>query len=150
VQIELKEMPSQPVLYIRTRTSQEKLPQVIGESYQKIAEYMIGLGTPPMKAPYAAYYNLDMQDLDVEMGFPASPALPESGDIKAREIAAGKAVCAMYQGPYSEMEAPYGQILKWIEDNGYQLTGVSYEYYHNSPQDVPASELLTGIVIPVK
>lgn len=150
MQIELKEVQPQPVLYIRTRASQEKLPQVIGESYKKIAEYMIGLGTPPMKAPYTAYYKLDMQDLDAEMGFPVSKALPENSDIKAREIEAGKAVCALYKGAYSEMEVPYGQILKWIEENGYQLAGVSYEYYHNSPQDVPASELLTEIVIPVK
>ena len=86
----------------------------------------------------------------MEMGFPVSKALPESEEIKARKIEAGRVVSAMYKGPYSGMEATYSGILKWIEEKGYQLTGVSYEYYHNSPQDVPESELLTEIVMPIK
>jgi effector-binding domain-containing protein len=116
----------------------------------KIADYLCRLGEQPIGAPYTAYYNLDMQDLDVEMGFPVAKALPESGEVKFREIEAGKVVSTRYRGPYSGMEATYAEILKWIEEKGYQLTGASYEYYHNSPQDVPESELLTEIVIPIR
>lgn len=148
--IELKEKQSQFVSYIRTRISQDRLPRVIGESYMKIANYMCSLGEQPMGVPYTAYYNLDMQDLDVEMGIPVSKVLPESEEIKAREIEAGRVVSTMYKGPYSEMEATYVEIFKWIKENGYHPTGVSYEYYHNSPQDVSESELLTEIVIPIK
>ena len=149
MEIELKEKRSQFVLYIRTRTRQDKLPQVIGENYMKIANYMCSLGEQPVGVPYTAYYNMDMQDLDVEMGFPVSKALPESKEIKAREIEAEKVVTTMYKGPYSGMEATYVEIFKWIEEKGYHPTGVCYEYYHNSPQDVPESELLTEIVIPI-
>lgn len=56
----------------------------------------------------------------------------------------------MYKGPYAEMEEPYKYIMKWIEDNGCEPTGVYYEYYFNSPQEVPESDLLTKIVIPLK
>lgn len=150
MEIDLKEKQSQFVSYIRTRTSQDKLPQVIGESYMKIANYLCSLGEQPIGVPYTAYYNLDMQNLDVEMGFPVSKALPESEEIKAREIKAEQVVSTMYKGPYAKMEATYVELLKWIEEKGYQLTGVSYEYYHNSPEDVPESELLTEIVIPIK
>jgi effector-binding domain-containing protein len=116
----------------------------------KIANYLCSLGEQPIGVPYTAYYNLDMQNLDVEMGFPVSKALPESEEIKAREIKAEQVVSTMYKGPYAKMEATYVELLKWIEEKGYQLTGVSYEYYHNSPEDVPESELLTEIVIPIK
>lgn len=150
MEIGLKEKQAQSVLYIRTRAPQEKLPQVIGESYMKIHEYLCSLGEQPAGAPYTAYYNLDMLDLDVEMGFPVSRELPESGEIKAREIEAGRVVSAMYKGPYSGMEATYGRIIKWIGERGYHLTGVSYEYYLNSPQEVPESELITEIVLPVR
>jgi effector-binding domain-containing protein len=150
MQIELQDKQSQPVSYIRTRTSQDQLPKVIGESYKKIADYLCGLGEQPMGAPYTAYYNMDMQDLDVEMGFPVSKILPEHEEIKAREIEARRVVTTMYKGPYSGMEATYSGIFKWIGEKGYHLTGGSYEYYHNSPQDVPESELLTEIVMPIK
>ncbi len=55
----------------------------------------------------------------------------------------------MYKGLYSGMEQPYNEMAKWIKDNGYIATGISYEYYFNSPHEVPESELLTKIVMPV-
>jgi effector-binding domain-containing protein len=150
MEIELKEKPSQLVLYIRTRTSLDKLPQLIGGSYMKIANYLCSLGEQPMGVPYTAYYNLDMQNLDVEMGFPVTKALPETEEIKTREIETQQVVSTMHQGPYAKMEPTYIELFKWIEENGYHPTGVCYEYYHNSPEEVPESELLTEIVLPIK
>lgn len=150
LKIELSEDNAQPVLSIRMRTKLELLPQVIGESYMKIMAYLSELGEQPTFAPFTAYHNLDMQNLDVEMGFPVAKLLPEKDDIKARELPPGKVVSSMYKGPYREMEAPYNEMSKWIADNGYTPEGISYEYYFNSPQDVPESELLTKIVMPVR
>jgi effector-binding domain-containing protein len=150
MEIDIEELQTQPVLYIRTKTSLESLPQVIGESYMKIANYLQGMGEQPAGVPYTAYHNLDMQDMDVEMGFTVSKPLPEGDEVKTGGIPAGKAAITMYNGPYSEMEATYDEIFKWIAERGYQPTGVYYEYYYNSPQDVPESELQTQIVIPLK
>jgi len=148
--IEMIEQTAQPVLMIKKNTSMDMLPKIIGESYMKISAYLNELGETPKDAPYTAYYNLDMKNLNVELGFPVSRIFPEKDDIKAGEIPAGKAVTAMYNGPYSGMEEPYNEIFKWIEENGYSATGVYYEYYYNSPNEVPESELLTKIIIPVK
>ncbi len=148
--LKCEETNAQPVLSIRTKTSLENLPQTIGESYGKIMEYMAQLGEQPADAPFTAYYNLDMQDLDVEMGFPVSKPFPGKGEIAPGEIPRGKAVTCMYKGPYSQMEEPYNDIFKWISEQDAEPTGVYYEYYYNSPADVPESELLTKIVIPLK
>ena len=147
--IEVSEEKAQPVLSIRMRTRLELLPQVIGESYLKIMAYLTEQGEQPAFAPFTAYHNLDMQNLDVEMGFPVARLLPEKDDIKARELPPGKAVSSMYKGPYSGMEQPYNEMAQWMKEHGYTPTGVSYEYYFNSPQEVPESELLTKIVMPV-
>lgn len=149
LKIELSEEKAQPVVTIRKTTCLELLPQVIGESYEKIMAYLAEQGEQPIFAPFTAYHNLDMQNLDVEMGFPVARLLPEKGDIKARELPTGKVVSSMYKGPYSGMEQPYNEMARWIEDNGYTATGISYEYYFNSPHEVPESELLTKIVMPV-
>ncbi len=150
LKIELNEQEAQPVLSIRTRTPMENLPQTIGEAYGKIMQYMTELGVQPADAPFTAYYNMDMEDLDVEMGFPVNSQLQGKGDIVFREIPAGKYASCMYTGPYSQMEQPYNEMFKWIEDNDYQPTGICYEYYYNAPGEVPESELLTRIVMPVK
>ncbi len=150
LKIELNEQNAQPVLSIRTRTTLEELPALIGESYMKIMSYLNELGEQPANAPFTAYYNLDMQDLDVEMGFPVAKLLTEKDEIKAGEIPQGKVVSTMYKGPYTDMEQPYNEMSEWIAQNGYEPAGVCYEYYFNSPADVPESELLTKIVMPIK
>jgi len=48
------------------------------------------------------------------------------------------------------MDIPYNAMMEWLEKNKYEATGVAYEFYYNSPMDVPESELLTKIVFPVK
>jgi effector-binding domain-containing protein len=150
MEIELKEQKSQPVLSIRTRTTLADLPNIIGDSYHKIAGYLEELGEQPADVPFTAYYNLNMQDMDIEMGFPVSKPLPGKGDIKAGKIPLGKVASYMYKGIYSEMEPVYNEIFKWINEKGYQPRGVYYEYYYNAPDEVPESELLTRIVIPLE
>lgn len=148
--IKLNEQKPQPVLSIRKRTTIEELPKLIGESYKQIMEYLDELNEQPVDAPFTAYYNLDMNNLDVEMGFPISNQLPEKGEISYREIPSERVVTAMYRGSYSGMEHTYEEIFKWMEEDDVKPTGVYYEYYYNSPDEVPEEELLTKIVIPVK
>jgi effector-binding domain-containing protein len=150
MEISLKKEAAQPVVYIRTHTSIDRLPELIGESYSKIMNYMQEVGAQPSGEPYTAYYTLDMQDLDVEMGFPIGKPLPSRDDIKTRDILPGQVASFMYKGPYSGMEPVYGEMFAWIAKKGLKPQGVYYEYYYNSPQDVPESELLTRIAIPVE
>ena len=80
---EIKDQPAQPTLSIRVRTTLENLPQTIGHGFGTVAQYLGEIGQPPAGAPYVAYYNMDMSDLDIEIGFPVGKKLPGKGEIKA-------------------------------------------------------------------
>ena len=148
---EVKEQAAQPVLSIRTRSSVENLPQIIGKSFGEIAGYIMGeLQEQFAGPPFTAYYNMDMQDLDVEIGFPVFKKLPDKGDIKASEIPAGKVATYLYTGPYSEMEPAYKALSEWIQQKGYEVTGVAYETYLNDPAQTPPEQLQTQIAFPLK
>lgn len=138
----------QPTVSIRTRTNVEHLPVLIGESYYRIADYLKELGELVSDVPYVAYYNMDMQRLDVEIGFPVSKILPGKGDIHPGSIPEGNVVSCMYRGPYREMVSTYTEMANWIEKNGLKPTGTVYECYYNGPE-YPENELLTMIVMPV-
>jgi effector-binding domain-containing protein len=144
------ERPAQPVLSIRTRTSVQALPEALGKGYQKVFEYLTGLGEHPAGAPFVAYYNMDMQDLDIEIGFPLSKELPDKEDIRCGEIPAGKFASTVYTGPYQEMPPAYEALTVFMQENGYEPTGVVYEYYLNDPQVTPPQALMTQIVFPLK
>ncbi|GBF35750.1 transcription activator effector binding [Desulfocucumis palustris] len=147
---ELTEEPAQPVLSTRTRTPVGNLPQELGKAYGAIIQYLNEIGEKPLEMAFAAYYNMDMEDLDVEMGFPVARPLAGKGEIKSSQIPAGKRVSCMYKGPYSLMEPVYNAMMRWINENGHAPVGVAYEFYYNSPMEVPESELLTKIVFPLK
>ncbi len=148
--IEIVENENQYVLSVRMITEMEKLPDVIGKSYMKIMAYLEELGEKPIDVPYTAYYNLDMKNLDVEMGFAVDKKLPDKDEIKSGIIPQGRNITYMYKGPYSGMQEAYDKIMKWVNDNNCELQGTYYEYYYNSPEEVEESELLTRIVLPLK
>ncbi len=148
---EFKNQLPQPTFMIRTRTSLENLQQVIGQSFGTIAHYLADLGERPAGAPYVAYYNMDMQDLDIEMGFPLSKKLDGRGEIQAGEFPGGKLATCVYTGPYGmEMSAAYDALTQFARANHFEPTGVAYEIYLNSPMDTPPQELRTQIIFPLK
>ena len=144
--IELIETAEQPVLSVKKVTSVTNLPQEIGSAYHTIMDYLAELGEQPVDVPFTAYYNMDMENLEIEMGFPVGKKIAGKGEIISNVIPAGKKVTCLYKGPYKDMVPTYEAINKFITDNGYKPSGVVYEYYFNSPMEVPESNLLTKIV----
>jgi effector-binding domain-containing protein len=148
-EFEIREMPLQPVLAVRRQTSLAELPQIIGETYHQIMTYLATLGELPAYAPYTAYYNMDMANLDVALGFPVSHPLAGQGPIMATEMPAGQYVVHLYKGPYSELGSVYEQLMAWITQQKLEPEGIFYEFYMTGPE-TPASEMLTEIRIPVR
>jgi effector-binding domain-containing protein len=146
---ELLERPTQASLSIRTRTSVGDLPEVLAKAFGTIAGYLGEIGDEPAGPPFTAYYNMDMQDLDVEIGFPVSNQLPGREEISAGEIPGGKYATCLYTGPYKDIEPAYTALSEWIKAQGYEATGAAYELYLNDPSQTPPEELQTQILFPL-
>lgn len=148
---EIKKQPAQPVMSIRARTPVQNLPMVLGKAFGDVATYIGEQGQQPQGPPFVAYYNMNMEDLDIEIGFPVLKKLPGKGEVKASEIPAGKVATCVYTGPYGEeMKAAYEALAKRVEEKGLVPTGIVYEIYFNSPMDTPPAELQTKIVFQLK
>jgi len=147
---EIKELPAQPVLSIRARCAVQELPQLLGVSFGAIAQHLGGMGENPTGAPFVIYYNMDMQNLDVEIGFPVSRSFSEQGNIQPSQIFGGKFATSLFVGPYSDAAPAYDALTKFVVEKGYEATGVAYEFYLNDPQTVQPAELQTQIYFPLK
>ena len=146
---EIKELPAQPVLSIRAKCAVQELPQLLGVSFGAIAQHLDGMGENLAGAPFVVYYNMDMQDLDMEIGFPVLRTLPGRGEVQAGFTPAGKAASCLHIGPYNEVASAYNDLSAWISTQGVQPTGVAYEFYLNDPQHTPPAELQTLILYPL-
>ncbi|OQY41540.1 MAG: AraC family transcriptional regulator [Anaerolineaceae bacterium 4572_78] len=147
---DLVERPTQPTLSIRTSSAVQDLPDVLGQSYGAISQYLAVLGESPAGAPFVGYYNMDMQDLDIEIGFPVSKELSGKGNIQTSEIQGGKFAATLHIGSYGEIESAYDALSRWMNENGHDSIGVSYEIYLNDPTRVQPNELQTKILFPLK
>jgi effector-binding domain-containing protein len=148
--VELNETKEQAVISIRKTTSVGQLQQELGQAFMLVTQYLAELGESPAGSVFACYYNMDMEHLDVEMGIPVAKALAGKGEIKAGCIPAGKQVSAVHKGAYTQMEGLYNVMAEWMKAKDLTPTGVVYEFYLNSPMEVPESELLTRVVFLVK
>ncbi len=147
---EIHDQNPQPTLSIRTHTSVDRLGQVLGETYASIMQHLVELGEQPSGAPFTAYFNMDMQNLDVEIGFPVDRKIPGKETIQSSEMPGGKYASCLHKGPYSEITHAYEAINKFLQENSLQPTGVVYEFYLNKPDEVSQEELLTQIEFPLK
>ncbi len=147
--IALFRQTEQPTLVVRTHAAMKDLPRAIGESYAKIAAYLCELGEVMADIPFVGYHSLDMQNLDVEIGFPLARPVPGKDDIQAGSLPDGLAVSCIYRGPYWGMKPVYGEMNRFIEASGYEATGAAYEHYFNGPKRAPWN-LLTKVVMPVR
>jgi effector-binding domain-containing protein len=92
---------------------------------------------------------MDMQNLDIEIGFPVARKIAGKGDIRASEFPGGKLASVLHIGPYDQCVRAYDALTQWVKDRGYAATGVAYEIYF-SPPETPPQEIRAEIVFPLK
>lgn len=139
-----------PTLSVRYRTSVAELPNSMGPIYGEIVGHMTRKEIAFAGAPFAAYYNMDMNDLDVEIGFPVASPVEGAGRVTAGTLPGGTYATAKHTGPYTTIEATYNALMAFVAEKGLQpTTSFMFEEYLNSPEDTPPERLETVIYFPI-
>ena len=89
---EIKDLPEQPILSIRTHSSMISLPKVLGKAFEKLEARLKELGEEPSGAPFVAYYNMNMLNLDIEIGFPVKRVL-EGNELDQSWYSISRKIC---------------------------------------------------------
>lgn len=147
--MEVVEKQETATLMVRVTTPVSELPKVIGEVYGELTGYVKEKGIVCSGPPFALYRNMDMEALEVELGFPVSAPAEGRGRIEAGTIPGGKAVSALHIGPYSELERSYRKVMDYIAEQKLEVTPWMYESYLDDPAETPPGELKTEIVFPL-
>lgn len=75
----------------------------------------------------------------------------ESENIKFREIQATKILSIFHKGAYDQIGEAYAYIMKYAEDNGYKVVGLSRECYIDGIWNKESEdEWLTEIQLPIE
>ena len=139
-----------PAVTLRSVAGFAELPEIFESSFARLIAYLEDLDEDIAGPPFAIYRNLPTEELDVEMGLPVTHPVPGNEHIISKEIAVENAASTVHTGPYEEIESAYIALAEWINDNGHEPTGDSYEFYLNDPGTTSPEDLQTIVFMPLK
>lgn len=119
---------------------------------QLLREKKVKVSGPAMSLFHDDPKSLNPQKSRYEVCLPISGKFKEEAGIKSKEFEKGAFACITHSGPMEKLPDAYQTILKWIEDNGYQVSGPTREVYHKGIGEAGSSlpEGLVELQFPVK
>ncbi len=132
--------------------------------FSKISEFVLKTGeeclaaNPGLKCPepeycYISFLDGEYRDHDIQIEY--VEAVNQMGNdtesIHFKKIEETRAICIIHQGEWCKLREAYAFALKWIEENGYELSELPRECYIDGPwnKDDP-SEYITELQFPIK
>jgi effector-binding domain-containing protein len=150
IEVETVELPDQPALCVRFRTSMQKIKDDIGLTYGAIFAQLGKAGGIPAGPPLALYYDMDPNDFEMETCVPVASEIPGDGEVVSCVLPGGQFLSTMHHGPYETMEPTYEALFAHMKENGLELTGPTREVYLTDPSQLERPEdNLTRILFPV-
>jgi effector-binding domain-containing protein len=147
--MEIKEVEDQFTLAVRLICRPEQLPEIMVAVYAEISDMMQQRTIPFAGPPFALYHNMDIENFDVEIGFPVSESFEGEGRVLPGLIPGGRVVSILHTGPYAELEKTYDIAISYIREKGIGIDSWMYERYLNSPEDSTVDNLKTEIFFPI-
>lgn len=126
-----------------------------GGLWDELCGYLTTQRVRPKGPGLTIYYDEEYKehDVDVEACLPIGDALPEPHRVKVSTLPAVETMaCTIHHGPFVTLSEAYNAILKWIDENGYHITGPCREVYLRGPKDGSQTDpdTVTEIQFPVE
>jgi effector-binding domain-containing protein len=115
-----------------------------------VVKHIAKNGMEPAGAPYAMYFNMDMENLEVEAGFPVEKALPGEGEVISSTIPGGEVASTIHKGSFDTLEQSYTALTSFVKEQNKVPTGICYEVYLSDPETTKPEDMLTELVYLLK
>jgi effector-binding domain-containing protein len=122
----------EPILVAGVRDIIPTYPEQ-GHLWEKLESYLGQQKVTPVGACFTIYYA-DEPEIDAEVCEPLEYDIPASASILVHQLPAIETMASMiHHGPFITLNQAYTALLKWIEVNGYRITGPAREIYLEPP-----------------
>jgi effector-binding domain-containing protein len=148
--IAVHELAAQPIISIRGRHAQAKIPEFLGRSFGLLFGHLKLLGIEPAGPPFVIYHAFGPAGTDAEVCVPVATLVSATDGVQSRIIPAMTVARTIHIGPYEALGSAYDAVIEWIRGRGFELAGPMRERYLNGPGDnVSPAEYQTEVEIPV-
>jgi effector-binding domain-containing protein len=150
LEIERREVAPQTILFIRRRVAPSQLQATLGECLGKIFAYSSRAGVAIAGWPLCRYVSTGQGLWTIEPAMPiATPAVGE-GEILSGILPGGPVAVGTHVGPLEDIPDSNAAIERWIEENGFKVSGATWEWYKTDAAKQPnAVDWRTEIYWPI-
>jgi effector-binding domain-containing protein len=107
----------------------EEIGKTLEELSRSLKEKNVKIVGPAMALFSGDPKSFDPQKVHYEVCYPISGKIKGAGEIKTKELGKGSFAHITHSGPLGKLAETYGAIIKWIEENGYKISGPAREIY---------------------
>jgi len=148
IEVQLVETKPKNILYKRLILSSDDYASGYGHYFSKLYERIAMEKLTLLGQPMTIYHSPEFNPAGNDTEF----AIQIDESVKGtRDLPGSLCAKSVLKGPYSELTAVYANLMKWIENESYELISPPYEIYVTDPHQNNAPEdYVTEVYFPVK
>ena len=149
-EIRIKQTPSCYTVSIRkTINFMKEYASFFGEAVSQIDAFLATRGALTSSPAMSCFHNMELEQLDVEVGYHLAQELPSEGDIRCYCCPSQKIVTTIDMGPYEQQDPTLMELFGYIDTQKLEMQG-PIQYYYLNEANRSETEYLTQMAIPVK
>lgn len=142
--------PEQILLSIRDTVSPSTISAKVALMNKKISHFLKLKNLPPTGEPITVFHNFSSLSFDIEVCLPISKLIVVPQGMSCYEKSQQKTLMIRYTGPYNLISKPYKALQNYINDNGLNISGPTWEEYITNPAlETDTTKWQTNIYFPV-
>ena len=149
--LEIRELPEQPVVGTRERAHVEQLTTVIPRAIEEVHGYLEELGVPAAGPPITICPPPGDDDMvDVANTWPVGEEIQGRGPIQSWTLPAVRALWMRHRGAYERLPESYRLLEEVMAQHGLEPADAPREIYVTDPADVAdPADYVTEIAWPI-
>lgn len=150
IAVSIVELEAVRVATVRAIVAAEDVPAFMADALGLVAIALHEAGVAPAGPPFARYFSMSPDGLDIATGFPVAEPFFGAGVVHPGELPAGPAAVATHVGPFEGLEAAWTAFRARIDELGRRRTDDPWEVYFVGPgSGVDETEWRTELVWPL-
>lgn len=149
--VDVVELEMVRVAVVRSLVAAEDVPDFMSDALPMVAQAVQQAGLAPAGPPFARYFSVGADGLDIAVGFPVAEPFLGAGVVRPDELPAGPAAVATYVGPHAGLAAAWATIRLRIAELRRVRGEAPWEVYFIGPgSGADEAEWRTELVWPLE
>jgi effector-binding domain-containing protein len=135
--IELTQHREQDTFVVHDRVPTGEIKEFFDRALPAVMAALAAQGAHPVGPPFARYYGMPTETIELEVGFPVSGTASAADGATPGTLPGGPVVRAVHVGPYERLRQTYDEMYLWMQAEGLEPADTMWEVYLSDPSRQP-------------